>query len=155
MKTSYELKDLSSIKGATVAILQAKWHSEHTDKMVSACQEILTRAEAKGIDVIKVPGSYELSLTAKLLAKQKKYDAIIVFGVILKGETDHYKVILDTCISGLERVMYDFEIPIIMELLPVNDIKQVIERSEGKNNKGIEAALAAIEIINLKSSLVL
>ena len=147
MKKAYNTSKTSQIPGARVAILQAKWHNEHTDKMVEACSRILKAAKCAVIEKHVVPGSYELPLAAKRLAKMKVYDAIVIFGAVVKGETDHYEVILQTCIRELGRVMYDFEIPIIMELMPVHDLKHLIARSTGKHNKGIEAAQATIDII--------
>jgi 6,7-dimethyl-8-ribityllumazine synthase len=117
--------------------------------MVEATTLILNEAECAELDVIVVPGSYEIPLTAKKLAKSGNYDAIIVYGIIVKGETDHYEVILQTCIRELGRVMYDFETPIIMEILPVHDIAHAIARTEGEHNKGIEAAQAAVKLIAL------
>jgi len=148
MKKSHSKEIKQKIPGARIAILQARWHCEHTDRMVSACREILNRAEAKKIKHFILPGAYELPLAAKMAAKSKRFDAIIVFGAIVKGETDHYEVILQTCIRELGRVMYDFEVPVIMEIIPVHNIKHLIERSQGEHNKGIEAAQAAIEIVH-------
>ena len=148
MQKEYNALEIQSVPGARVAILQARWHHEHTSKMVGACEELLKRAGAVAVDLFQVPGSYELPLAAKRLAQKKHYDAIVVFGAIIKGDTDHYEVILDTCIRELGRVMYEYEVPIIMELLPVYQLEHLIARSEGKNNKGIEAAQAAAEIIN-------
>lgn len=149
MKKSYDSSKISPIPGARVAIVQAAWHKEHTDRMVAASKEILAEAQCTVVDVYPVPGSYEIPLTAKKLAKTGNYDAIFVFGIILKGETDHYDVIVQTCIRELGKVMYDYEVPIIMEILPVHDIEHAIARTQGNNNKGIEAALAAIELISL------
>jgi 6,7-dimethyl-8-ribityllumazine synthase len=149
MKKSYCATQITPIPGARIAIVQASWHKEHTDRMVEASRSILQEAQCTGVDVFPVPGSYEIPLTAKKLAKTGKYDAIFVYGIILKGETDHYDVIVQTCIRELGKVMYDFEVPIVMEILPVHDIEHAIARTQGDNNKGIEAALAAIELIAL------
>jgi len=149
MKTEYKKTDIPTIPDAKIAIIQAKWHSDYTDNMVAACTELLLSAQANPPTLIKVPGAYEIPLIAKLVASSKKYEAIVVFGAIVKGATDHYKVILDTCITELGKVMYDYEVPLIMELLPVHKIEDLIERSQGTNNKGIEAAQAACEIITV------
>ena len=149
MKKSYDPSNIAQIPGAKIAIVQATWHKEHTDRMIAAAMEILELAGCSTVDVFVVPGSYEIPLTAKKIAKTGTYEAIFVFGIILKGETDHYDVIVQTCIRELGKVMYDFEVPVIMEILPVHDIKHVIERSQGDSNKGIEAALAATELIAL------
>lgn len=149
MKKSYDTTTSQSIAGARIAVVQASWHKELTDRLVEASSRILSEAQCSDIEVFVVPGCYEIPLTAKKLAKSGKYDAIIVYGIIVKGETDHYEVILQTCIRELGRVMYDFETPIIMEILPVHDIAHAIARTEGEHNKGIEAAQAAVKLISL------
>ncbi|MCB0352476.1 MAG: 6,7-dimethyl-8-ribityllumazine synthase [Bdellovibrionales bacterium] len=152
MKKSYT-EEVGKIPKAKIAVLQAQWHSEHTDKIVEKYIELLQEAEAKAIDIHRVPGSYELPFAAKQLARLERYDAIAVFGAIVKGETDHYQVILETCIRELGKVMYDFEVPIIMELLPVHRVEDLIARCTGEHNKGIEAAQATVEIIQWRRSL--
>lgn len=149
MKKTYTAENITPIPGARIAIVQASWHKEHTDRMVEASKSILQEAQVTGVDVFVVPGSYEIPLTAKKLARTGRYDAIFVYGIIVKGDTDHYDVIVQTCIRELGKVMYDFEVPVIMEILPVHDIEHAIARTQGDNNKGIEAALAAIDLIAL------
>jgi len=149
MKKAYDQAKTASIKGASVAIVQAAWHKEHSDNMVKATREILNAAQCEAIDVYLVPGTYEIPLTAKKIAKTKKYDAIIVYGIIVKGDTDHYEVLVQTVIRELGKVMYDFEVPIIMEILPVHKLQDAIARTVGEHNKGIEAAQATIDIIEL------
>lgn len=148
MQKSYHAITQGRIPNSRVAILQAQWHSEHTDKMVKACRDLLLEAGCTELGHHIVPGSYELPLAAKRLAKLGRYDAIVIFGAIVKGDTDHYQIILDTCIRELGRVMYDYEVPIVMELMPVKRIEDLVARTEGSHNKGLEAAHAAIEIIN-------
>jgi 6,7-dimethyl-8-ribityllumazine synthase len=149
MKKTYDASNVLPISGARIAIVQAAWHKEYTDRMVEASREILEIAKCAAIDVYQVPGTYEIPLTAKKLAKTYKYDAIIVYGIVIKGDTDHYEVILQTVIRELGKVMYDYEVPIIMEVLPCFKLEDAIARSTGENNKGIEAALATVEIITL------
>jgi 6,7-dimethyl-8-ribityllumazine synthase len=149
MKKAYDASTILPITGARIAIVQAAWHKEHTDRMVDASREILEIAKCANVDVYQVPGTYEIPLTAKKLAKTYKYDAIIVYGIVVKGDTDHYEVILQTVIRELGKVMYDYEVPIIMEVLPCFKLEDAISRSTGENNKGIEAALATIDIITL------
>ena len=149
MKKAYDPSKIAPIAGARVAIVQAAWHKEITDRMVEASSEILTLAKCELVELYPVPGTYEIPLTAKLLAKSGKFDAIIVYGIIVKGDTDHYDVIVQTAIRELGKVMYDFEVPIIMEILPVFKIEDAIIRSEGEHNKGIEAAQATIDIVTL------
>lgn len=150
MKKSHSTENIERIEGAHVALLQARWHSEHTDRMVDACRSLLEKAGCERIDQHVVPGAYELPLAAKLLAKRGTYEAIVIFGAVVRGETDHYQVIVETCTRELGKVMYDFEIPVIMELMPVSDIQQLVARSSGEHNKGFEAALAAAEMVRWK-----
>jgi 6,7-dimethyl-8-ribityllumazine synthase len=149
MKKAYDASNVLPISGAKIAIVQASWHKEHTDRMVEASREILEIAKCAAVDVYQVPGTYEIPLTAKKLAKTYKYDAIIVYGIVIKGDTDHYEVILQTVIRELGKVMYDYEVPIIMEVLPCFKLEDAIARSVGENNKGIEAALATVDLITL------
>ena len=153
MKKAYDASKILPITGARVAIVQAAWHKEHTDRMVAVSKEILEAANCSAVEVYQVPGTYEIPLTAKKLAKSKKYDAIIVYGIIVKGDTDHYEVIVQTVIRELGKVMYDFEVPIIMEVLPVHKLEDAIARSIDENNKGIEAAQATIDIVTLYRNL--
>ncbi|MFN8390870.1 MAG: 6,7-dimethyl-8-ribityllumazine synthase [Bdellovibrionota bacterium] len=147
MKKRYDTPPKFAISGAKIAIVQSHWHSEHTDNMVAACKKLLEEAGCTAVDVHQVPGCYEIPFAAKKLAKTKRYEAIVAVGAIVKGDTDHYQVILETCIRELGKVMYDFEIPVIMEILPVHKLEDLIARTTGEHNKGIEAAHAAAEIV--------
>ncbi len=146
--------DKTLLKGSRVAIVQARWHAEHTDRMVIACTDMLVQTGCVKVSLFQVPGCYELPLAVKRLAKgagsaqsERAYDAIVTFGAIVKGETDHYQVILDTCIREIGRAMYELEVPIIMEIMPVHQLEDLIARSKGSSNKGIEAAMATVESI--------
>ena len=148
MKKLYSIEKVLSVpKNTRVGIVQAQWHAEHTNKMVGVCAEILEASGVVETVRVPVPGCYEIPLMAKTLAKTGRFSALIVFGAIVRGDTDHYHLILETCIRELGKVMYDFEIPIINEILPVSKLEHIIERSTGTGNKGIEAAQAAIDTI--------
>ncbi|CAL4043714.1 6,7-dimethyl-8-ribityllumazine synthase [Buchnera aphidicola] len=104
----------------------------------------------KNISIIKVPGAYELTLIAKNIANLKKYDAIIALGTIIKGNTSHFMHIAHEVSSGLARISLENNIPISFGILTTDNIEQAIERSGAKmGNKGIEAALCALEMINI------
>lgn len=148
MKRDYSNIELKKIPGAKVAIIATGWHRDHLDRMIEASSELLVSAGAT-TTTFNVPGSYEIPLVAKVLARKGDFDAIIAYGIIVKGDTDHYEVIRDTCTTELGKVMTEFEVPIIMEILPVYKIEHAIERTQGRNNKGIEAAQAAAEMISL------
>lgn len=152
MQVTLDPKSIPQIPGARIAILQSKWYREHIDKMVARCVELLTNAGCPQPEYHLLPGSLELPLAAQTLirnAKQKRpYDAIICFGAIMKGETYHFEMIMNECIRGLGQVMLSEGVPIIVEVIPITAIEQLIARSQNDGfNKGIEAALAAAEII--------
>jgi 6,7-dimethyl-8-ribityllumazine synthase len=147
MKQSHDHSHIPQISGATIHILQSKWHKEHTDMIVAKCTEILEGAGAK-VSTSLVPGSLELPLAAQILLKKEKLDTIVCVGVIMKGETDHYDMILQSCAIGLEQVSLQYNTPVLNGILPVSKIEHVIARSsDDEFNKGIELALACAEFI--------
>lgn len=159
MQTEYQLQSLPKIPGARIAILQAKWYAKYVDNLVTKCVEVLSAADCPRPDHHIVPGSLELPLAAQTLVREAKrkgapYDALICFGAIVKGETDHFEMIRDECIRGLGQVMLAEDVPIIVEVLPVANLEQLTARtSDNEFNKGIEAAVAAAEIISWRRKL--
>lgn len=147
-KKSHDGDSLERIDEARVAIIQGSWHSELSDALVKRCREIL-EGQGAVVDCHVLPGCLELPLAAQRLARQPNQpEAIIAFGIIVRGDTDHYDVVRDVSIGGLGRVMLNEDVPVIIEVLPVHKIEQAIERSsDNEFNKGIEAAHAAIGTI--------
>ena len=151
MQHTYDASGAPKVPGAKIAILQSKWYKEDTDMMVKKCIEVLEAVGADTPDVHQISGSLEMPLAAQVLARKKDshYEAIICFGAIVKGETYHFEMIMNECIRGLGEVMLHEDIPILVEILPVTHIDQLKARSgDDDNNKGIEAALAAAEMID-------
>jgi 6,7-dimethyl-8-ribityllumazine synthase len=146
------MKDTKQIK---IAIISATFHKEVTDSLEKHCLETL---KAKGlgdnqIDITRIPGALEIPLTAKLAAKKMIYDAIIVFGAIHKGKTTHFELISRECARGCMDVSWQYEIPVIFEVLTAHDIKDALERAtRQKENKGVEAALTALEMIKISEA---
>ncbi|HZL08065.1 MAG TPA: 6,7-dimethyl-8-ribityllumazine synthase, partial [Candidatus Dormibacteraeota bacterium] len=134
----------------------SSYRPEITDGLVKNC---LATLGEKGlgreqIDMFTVPGALEIPLTAKKLAKKGIYDAIIVFGSVLKGKTYHFEQVSDECVRGCMNVAYDFEVPVVFEVLCVYDIQDALERATGtEDNRGIEGALTALAMIELAASL--
>lgn len=154
MKSTYDQRAVPEIEGARIAILQSKWYSEHTDRMVDRCRALLLGAKAAAVERHVVPGSLELPIASQVLLSQGAYDALICFGAVLKGETAHFDIVVDGCARGLQEVSLRFTVPIIVEVLPCTDISQLIARSaDDESNKGIEAALAAAEFISWRRQL--
>jgi 6,7-dimethyl-8-ribityllumazine synthase len=100
------------------------------------------------INVVKVPGAFEIPLACQKLAQTKKYDGIIVLGCVIKGDTDHYYYIAGESIRGVMNVMLEEKLSIGMGIITTNNLKQAQERSGAENNKGAESAWAVLEMIN-------
>lgn len=147
MKQKHDISKMPNIDGAHINVLQSKWYREHTDSMAEKCNAMLKKAGAR-IQHDIVPGCLEIPLIAQKIIKQKKPDAVICIGVLMKGETDHYDMILQSCNWGMQKVALDFDVPLINGILPVSSLDQVEQRcADDDFNKGIEIALAAGEFI--------
>ncbi|OGF45623.1 MAG: 6,7-dimethyl-8-ribityllumazine synthase [Candidatus Firestonebacteria bacterium RIFOXYC2_FULL_39_67] len=139
-------------KGKKFAIIAGRFNSFITDKLVSGALDTLKRhdVEEKDMDVIKVPGSFEIPAVAIKAAKSKKYDAIICVGAIIKGNTPHFDYVASEAAKGVAMASMESGIPVIFGILTTESIEQAIERAGTKSgNKGADAALAAIEMANL------
>jgi len=138
--------------GLKFGIIVSRFNDFIGEKLVGGAIDALLRHGAKEVDinVFKVPGSFEIPLTAKKLALTKKYDAIICLGVIIRGDTPHFEYIAAEVSKGIASVGLDTGTPIIFGVLTTENIEQAIERSGTKaGNKGFDAANAAVEIVNL------
>ncbi|MGH7245842.1 MAG: 6,7-dimethyl-8-ribityllumazine synthase [Nitrosotalea sp.] len=143
-------------KNIRIAIVSSSFRPEVSDNLEKNCLETLQSkgVAKKQIDIYRVPGSLEIPLIVKKLAKKQTYDAIITFGAILKGKTYHFEQIADECIRGCMNVSYEYEIPVIFEVLAVYDLQDAIDRAtREEENKGIEAGLTALAMIDLVSRL--
>jgi len=149
-QVSYSLGDLSRVEKGRTAIVISKWYREYSDAMVVKCKEVLAAAGCDVPEVHVVPGSLEIPLAARRLAQADPLlEAIIVFGIIVKGDTYHFDMVKNLCMSGLERVMFECDIPIINEIIPVDSLEYIKARAgDNDKNKGIEAGKAAVEIID-------
>lgn len=159
MKTQVDTASLPAIKApGRICILKSKWYPEHVESMARACEAILSQAGYSDIEQYTLPGSLEIPLAARdLLAEDGagKIDAVICFGVIVKGDTLHFEMISEESMRGLGQVMHEFRRPVVVEILPVFDIQQAIDRSsDDEFNKGIEAAVAALEMIHWRRGVV-
>ena len=132
-------------------ILKSKWYPDLVNNLSSTCTEVLKTSGYTEIEEHVLPGSLEIPLAARDVLSEdvaQKIDAVICFGVIVKGETLHFELISQESMRGLGVVMHEFRRPIIVEILPVFDIDQAERRSaDDEFNKGIEAAVAALEMV--------
>jgi 6,7-dimethyl-8-ribityllumazine synthase len=158
MKTVADTSGLPAIdRPGRICILQSKWYPELVQSMTEACQQVLGQAGYTDIHTHTLPGSLEIPLAARdLLAQdvEQQIDAIICFGVIIKGDTLHFEMISEESMRGLGSVMHDFRRPVVVEILPVFTMQQAVDRaSDDEFNKGIEAAVAAIEMVAWRRSI--
>jgi len=145
-----------SAQGLRFAIVVSRFNSFITDRLLASALDALERAGAgsKDVDVVHVPGSFELPLAAKKLAATGKYDALIAIGCILRGETAHYDYVCSETARGLQLAQMESGLPIIFCVLTCDTLEQAIDRAGLKGgNKGFEAALAAIEMAQLSRKL--
>ncbi len=145
-----------SAAGLRFGIVVSRFNSFITERLLSAAVDALERAGARSndVDVVHVPGSFELPLAAKKLAATEKYDALIAIGCILRGETAHYDYVCSETSRGLQLAQMDSGLPIAFCVLTCDTLEQAINRAGLKGgNKGFEAGLAAIEMAHLSRKL--
>jgi 6,7-dimethyl-8-ribityllumazine synthase len=138
--------------GEKYAIVFSRFNEFIGENLLKSAYECLLKhgVQEENIEVIKVPGAFEIPVTADRLAAQKKYDAIICLGAVIRGATAHFEYVSSACSNGISQVSQKYSIPVIFGVLTTNTIEQAIERAGSKaGNKGWDAALAAIEMANL------
>lgn len=143
--------------GKKFGLVVARFNSFLSEKLLEGALDALVRSGANDddIDVIRVPGAFEIPLVAKKLAESQKYDAIIVLGVVIRGATPHFDVVVNEVSKGTAQVGLDSGVPVLFGVLTTETIEQAIERSGTKaGNKGSDVAVAAIEMANLVGQLV-
>ncbi len=138
-------------KDKKYAVIVARFNHFISDRLLEGCLDTLKRhqVEDDNIDIIRVPGSFEIPLMAKRAAK-KNYDGIICLGAVIRGQTSHYDYVCAEVSKGIANVGLESGKPVIFGVLTTDNIEQAVERAGTKaGNKGSEAALAAIEMVNL------
>ena len=142
-----------------VGIVIARFNDLITNKILSGCLDCLRRHgidtsdQSQEVDIVWVPGSFELPIAAKTLLKKKSYDVIIALGAVIRGETSHYDVVVSEASKGIAQVSYDNNVPIIFGVLTTDTMQQALERAGIKNNLGWNYALQAIEMGSLIKNL--
>jgi 6,7-dimethyl-8-ribityllumazine synthase len=143
-------------RGLRFAIAVSRFNSFITERLLAAAVDALERSGAQSADVnvVHVPGAFELPLIAKKLALTGKYDALIAIGCVLRGETAHYDYVCSETSRGLQLAQMDTGVPVIFCVLTCDNLEQAIDRAGLKGgNKGFEAGLAAIEMAQLSRKL--
>jgi 6,7-dimethyl-8-ribityllumazine synthase len=143
--------------GLRFAIVVGRFNAFITERLLAGAQDALHRlgANAKDIVIVRVPGSFEIPAAARMLAQTGKYDAIICLGCLIRGETAHYEVIANEVTRGIGQSAQETGVPHAFGVLTCDTLEQAIDRAGLKSgNKGCDAALAAVEMARLQSSVV-
>jgi 6,7-dimethyl-8-ribityllumazine synthase len=139
-------------EGKKFALVVSRFNDFITDKLLSGAVDALTRCGASNedIQIVKVPGAFEIPLVAKKLAHRKQVDAIVCLGAVIRGATPHFDYVSAEVSKGIAAVGMECEVPVIFGVITTDTIEQAIERAGTKSgNKGWSAAMAAVEMANL------
>jgi 6,7-dimethyl-8-ribityllumazine synthase len=142
--------------GSKFAIVVGRWNAFVVESLLDGAIDSLKRhgVEEANITVVRAPGAFEIPLVVKKVAATKKYDAIIALGAVIRGGTPHFEYVAGECVKGISQVSLDLGIPVSFGVLTVDSIEQAIERAGTKaGNKGEEAALSALEMVNLLNAI--
>ncbi len=134
------------------AVLASRFNEFVVDALVKGAVEALRRhgASDKQIEIVRVPGAYDMPLVARKLAQSRRYEAIIAVGAVIRGQTAHFGYVAGECASGLARVAAETGVPVAFGVLTTETAEQAMDRAGGKaGNKGAEAAASAIELVSL------
>ncbi|NBH74841.1 6,7-dimethyl-8-ribityllumazine synthase [Rodentibacter pneumotropicus] len=147
------LEGVVAAPNAKVAVVIARFNSFINESLLEGAVDTLKRigqVKDENITLVRAPGAYELPLVARRLTESKKFDAIVALGTVIRGGTAHFEYVAGEASSGLSKVAMESEIPVAFGVLTTENIDQAIERAGTKaGNKGSEAALTALEMINL------
>jgi 6,7-dimethyl-8-ribityllumazine synthase len=145
-----------SATGLRFAIVVSRFNSFITERLLGGAMDALTRAGASAdlIDVIKVPGSWEVPMIAAEVARQHRYDAVICLSAVIRDETPHFDYVAGEAAKGIAHVASETGVPVAFGVLTTNTLEQAIDRAGAKGgNKGFDAAMTAIEMANLLRTL--
>ena len=151
--SEYDTSKIPSARDMHFAIIVSEWNSEITFNLLKGACDTLVKhgANENHIKIEHVPGSFELTAGARMIADTSNFDAIICLGCVIRGETPHFDYICQSVSMGLTQLNVNYDIPFVFGVLTTEDIKQAKDRSGGKyGNKGDEAAITAIKMVALK-----
>jgi len=139
-------------QGMKFGIIVSRFNNFVTDRLLEGALDGLKShgGEERNIDIVRVPGAFEIPLLAEKMAAGGKYDALICLGAVIRGDTPHFEYISDAVTRGIGHIVLQHRVPISFGVLTTNNVEQAMERAGAKTeNKGFEAALTAIEMANL------
>jgi 6,7-dimethyl-8-ribityllumazine synthase len=134
------------------AFVAARFNDFVVEPLIRGAVDALKRhgASEKQIEIVRVPGAFDIPIVARKLALSRRYDALIALGAVVRGQTPHFDYVAGECASGLARIALESGVPIAFGVLTTDTMEQAVDRAGGKaGNKGADAALAAIEMANL------
>jgi 6,7-dimethyl-8-ribityllumazine synthase len=147
-----EYEGMLTISSARFGVVVGRFNSFVVESLLDGALDTLKRhgAKEKDIEVMRVPGAFEIPLAVKRMAASKRFDAVIALGAVIRGGTPHFEYVAGECTKGLATVMMEYDIPVAFGVLTVDTIEQAIERAGTKaGNKGVEATLSVIEMVNV------
>ena len=139
-------------KGLKFALLVTRFNSFVTERLVSGALDALSRTGANpdDVEIVRVPGSWELPVVAREIAQQKRHDGIICLSAVIRGDTPHWDYIASEASKGLAQTSMEYGLPVAFGVLTCDTLEQAIDRAGAKNgNKGYDAAMSAVEMGNL------
>jgi len=134
------------------AFIAARFNDFVVEPLIRGALDALKRhgASEKQVEIVRVPGAFDIPLVARKLALSRRYDALIALGAVVRGETPHFDYVAGECASGLARIALESSVPVAFGVLTTETMQQAVDRAGGKaGNKGADAALAAVEMANL------
>ncbi len=141
-----------TLRDAKFCIIAGRFNDRIVEDLIRGAGDALRRHGIgdSAIDLVRVPGAFELPLAARRLARTRQYDALVALGVVIRGATPHFDYVCGECAAGLSRVSLEFELPVGFGVLTCDTVDQAVERAGVKHgNKGADAALAAMEMVSL------
>jgi 6,7-dimethyl-8-ribityllumazine synthase len=151
--SKYDPESIPSAKDMRFAIVVSEWNEDITFAMLQGARDTLIKngANPNNILVDYVPGSFELTSGARMAAESRTFDAVICLGCVIRGKTPHFNYICSSVSNGLTQLNVNYDIPFVFGVLTTNNLRQAKERAGGKHgNKGDEAAVTAIKMVDLK-----
>jgi 6,7-dimethyl-8-ribityllumazine synthase len=139
-------------EGFRFAVVASRWNDFLTSRLVEGALDALERlgADEKGVEVFRVPGSFEIPLLARRLAASGKWDAVVCVGTVIRGQTPHFEYIASEVTKGIAQAAMETNVPVVYGIVTADTLEQAIDRAGVKaGNKGFEAAMSAVELVNL------
>ncbi|ALV63930.1 6,7-dimethyl-8-ribityllumazine synthase [Thermococcus sp. 2319x1] len=140
-------------EGLKIGIVVSRFNDLFTKELLDGALDCFKRHGVENIDIFKVPGAFEIPFVAKELAKTERYDAILVLGAVVRGETYHFELVANEVARGIAHVNLTYKTPVIFGVITVDNELQGLDRAGIKSNKGFEYALATLEMANLNKEM--